>query len=87
MKITIEIPDEELKEIIKERMVREITAEAWGSRRFLKECREAVKEMIYEPKLKAQIIDKAVNVAAHEIRRKGMPILANKLLESEDDDS
>lgn len=81
MKITIDIPDEELKERIMEQMVREITAEAWQSRHFLKECRETVKEMIYEPKLKAEIIDKAVNAAAHEIRRKGMPILANKMME------
>lgn len=65
MKITIDIPDEEIRDAVKGNIIR---------------------EMIYEPKLKEEIIDKTVNATAHEIRRKGMPILANKLLESKDED-
>lgn len=86
MKITIEIPDEEIKEEIKSHMVRKITAEAWEARRFIKECQEVVKQMIYEPELKAKIIDNAVKKAAHEIRRKGMPILANELMEDKENE-
>lgn len=86
MKITIEIPDKEIKEEIKSYMVREFTAGALASRRLIKECQEVVKQMIYEPELKAKIIDNAVKKAAHEIRRKGMPILANELMENEENE-
>ena len=39
---------------------------------FEKEYKETVKEMLYEPELKQQIIDKAIKEAAFEIKKKGI---------------
>ena len=49
-------------------------------RKFEKLYRDMVKEMLYEPETKKMLIDQAVNVAAHEIRRKAIPGLFDALM-------
>ncbi len=80
MKINIDISDEDLNSMVEKAIQKEI--DEWihealerrsdFRRRLEKEFATSVKEMIYEPKLKEKIIDKAVKEAAFEIRRKGM---------------
>lgn len=84
MKITIEIPDEETKEALKERVVSLIVDDnRWGSdrRAFRREYSDIVKEMIYKPEIKNDIINRTIDVAAQEIRRKAMPKLFGKIME------
>ena len=85
MKITIEIPDEEIKKAIKDVLVRQIMSrETWSSgARFRKEYRESIKELIYSPEIKAEIIEKATKEAAYELRRNGMPVLMDKVMGKE----
>ena len=81
MKITIEIPDGEIRECLKDKIVREIMSEnslGYGSR-FRKEYKEVIKELIYQPDIKQDIIEMATKEAAYELRRKGMPVLMEKL--------
>jgi len=83
MKITIEIPDDELKEALKVELVHRIVEDnSWRSDRrvFRKEYGQIVKEMIYQPDIKADIIQRTVESAASEIRRKAMPMLMKSLL-------
>ena len=83
MKITIEIPDDELKEALKAELVHRIVEDnSWHSdrRAFRKEYGQIVKEMIYQPDIKADIIQRTVEGAAAEIRRKAMPVLMKQLL-------
>ena len=84
MKITIEIPDEEIKEALKEKVIDMIVNDnRWGSdrRAFRREYSDIVKEMIYKPEIKNDIINRTINVAAQEIRRKAMPKLFGKMME------
>ena len=82
MKITIEIPDEELRECVKDTVVKKILENnTWGSgREFRREYREIIKELIYQPDIKQGIIDSVTDKAAEEIRKKGMPVLMEKLI-------
>ena len=82
MKFEIEIPDEELKKAVKESVIKAIhdTTYRGDYRKFEKLYRDMVKEMLYEPETKKMLIDQAVNVAAHEIRRKAMPGLFDALM-------
>ena len=83
MQITIDIPDEEIKECLKAKIVSEIMSEnsfGYGAR-FRKEYKEMIKELIYQPEIKQNIIEMAVKEAAYELRRKGMPLLIEKLKE------
>ena len=83
MKITSEIPDDELKEALKAELVHRIVRDnsMGGDRRvFRREYRKIVKEMIYQPDIKADIIQQTVESAAAEIRRKAMPELMKQLL-------
>ncbi len=85
MKIDIEISDKEIEQMVanavqakvNEWFKEELDRHSTFRRFFEKQYKETVKEMIYDPELKQQIIDKAVKEAAYELRRKGM----NKLLE------
>lgn len=82
IKLKIEIPDEEIKEEIKRRIVEKIMGDnRWNTdkRIFRKEYGEIIKEMIYRKDIKEDIINRTVNVAADEIRRKAMPILSERL--------
>ena len=88
MKITIEIPDEEIRERLTDTIIREIMSEeswklsAYG-RKFRSMYEEIIKEMIYKPEIKQDIIEKATDKAAYELRRKGMPVLMDKLTKGE----
>ena len=87
MKITVEIPDEELKEALKKEIVAMIMSDnSWRSdtRVFRKEYKEIIKEMIYKPEIKNDIIERTVNIAADEIRRKAMPLLAKEVFKQND---
>ena len=81
MRITVEIPDEEIKECLKAQIVSEIMSEnSFGTgARFRKEYKEIIKELIYQPQIKQSIIEMATKEAAYELRRKGMPLLMEKL--------
>lgn len=84
MKITIEIPDEEIKEALKEKVIDMIVNDnRWGSdgRAFRREYSDIVKEMIYKPEIKNDIINRTIDIAAQEIRRKAMPKLFGKMME------
>lgn len=82
IKIKIDIPDEEIKEELKRRIVNRIIEDnSWGGdrRAFRKEYQETIKEMIYKKEIKEDIINRTVKVAADEIKRKAMPILSERL--------
>ena len=84
MKITIEIPDEEIKEALKEKVIDMIVNDnRWESdrRAFRREYSDIVKEMIYKPEIKNDIINRTIDIAAQEIRRKAMPKLFGKMME------
>ena len=84
MKLTIEIPDEELKQEIKKILAGRFAIESYDcyEKRELKRMyKEFIKEMIYEPTLKAEIINSTINQAANQIRVKAMPILTQKLMD------
>ena len=83
MKFTIEIPDEEIKECVKENVAEILLNDnSWrGDRRaFRHEFSDIIKEMIYKPEIKNDIIDRTVSMAAEEIRRKGMPKLMKEIM-------
>lgn len=85
MKITIEIPEEEIKEDVKRIIAAEIAKSAYASyqsRELRKMYRDIIKELIYEPKLKAEIINSTVNQAAREIRNRSVPVLTQKLIDT-----
>lgn len=85
MKITVEIPDEEIRQAVKDVIVRQImNGNGWDSgSRFRKEYKEIIKELIYSPEIKADIIERATKEAAYELRRKGMPVLMDKVMGKE----
>ncbi len=86
MHINIEIPDDEINQMVEKAIqerVNEWIKDSTGShssfrRLFDEQYKKAVKEMIYEPQLKQKIIDQAVKEAAIEIRKKGMSKLAGE---------
>lgn len=83
MKFTIEIPDEEIKECVKEKVAEILLNDnRWGSdrRAFRHEFSDIIKEMIYKPEIKNDIIDRTVAMAAEEIKRKGMPKLMKEIM-------
>ena len=68
----------------KERVVSLIVDDnRWGSdrRAFRREYSDIVKEMIYKPEIKNDIINRTIDVAAQEIGRKAMPKLFGKMME------
>ena len=87
MKINIEISDNEIERMIKsaiqdkvtEWFKEEINKYSSFHRYFEKEYKETIKEMLYEPELKQEIIDKAVKEAALEIKRKGIAKLLDEV--------
>lgn len=82
MKVIIEIPDGELRECVKDAVVKKILEDnTWGSgKEFRREYREIIKELIYQPDIKQGIIESVTTKAAEEIRKKGMPVLMEKLI-------
>ena len=85
MKFTIEIPEEELTQKIKEVIAGSFARQAYDcyERRELKRMyRVVIKEMVYEPTLKAEIIDATIEQAANQIRVKALPILTQNLMDN-----
>lgn len=82
MKYTIEIPEEELKEAVLKFVADEIARTySYEGRIFKKIYGEVIKEMIYKPEIKEEIINRVVDQAASEIRRKAIPQIIEKLQE------
>lgn len=79
MKIEINISDDELREEIKQLLVRRITNEFSYESRVLdkKLVSEIVKEVIYSQK--DILIDRCVNKAATELTKKALPKLIDKI--------
>lgn len=87
MKFIIEIPDEELTQEIKKIIAGKFAGEAYEcyeKRELRKMYREVIKELIYEPTLKAEIINSTIKQAANQIRVKAVPILTQKLIDNEE---
>ncbi len=78
MKITIDIDENELKELVT-RNIADQLSKSWSIERrdYQREFKEIAKEILYEKKTKERLIESAVNRAAQELCRKGLP----KLLE------
>ena len=86
MKFTIEIPEKELTQEIKKVIAGSFAGQAYDcfEKQELKRMyREVIKEMVYEPTLKAEIINSTINQAANQIRVKALPILAQTLIDDE----
>lgn len=86
MKFTIEIPEKELTQEIKKVIAGSFARQAYDcfEKQELKRMyREVIKEMVYEPTLKAEIINSTINQAANQIRVKALPILAQTLIDDE----
>ena len=84
MKIEIEIDENEIAELVKEKIVDELVSNVRHSfdRRLLeKTYREYVKEVVYDPAVKKACIERATSQAAHEIKAKGMKQLLGKIME------
>lgn len=80
MKFTIEITEDELKECLLEVIKKKLSSEHYyDSRVFKKTYGDVIKEVIYEPKTKEEIINKTIDQAAKEIKRKAMPLLTNRI--------
>jgi hypothetical protein len=78
MKITIDIDENELKELVT-RNIADQLSKSWSIERrdYRREFKEIAKEILYEKKTKERLIESAVDTAAKELCRKGLP----KLLE------
>jgi hypothetical protein len=76
MRITIEIDDNELKELVTEKIANKMT-EKWSQDRYVctKEFKEIAREILYEKNTKQKLIDASVKMAAAELCRKGLPKL------------
>ena len=84
MKKIIAISDEEIKERVLQVVANEISKEySFEGRMFKKMYSDTIKELIYEPKLKEEIINRTVDQATAEIRKKAMPVLSERLFGGE----
>ena len=80
MKFTIEITENELKECLLEVIKKKLSSEYYfDSRVFKKTYGDVIKEVIYEPKTKEEIIKKTIDQAAKEIKKKAMHLLTNRI--------
>jgi hypothetical protein len=76
MKITIDIDENELKELVTEKIASKM-AEKWSQDGYVctKEFKEIAREILYEKNMKQKLIDASVKMAAAELCRKGLPKL------------
>ena len=84
MKITLEIDDNELADLVKQALVEKLAGEARKGFDYTALRRiyaDAVKEVVYDPKVKAEVIETATTKAAKEIRAKGMKQIFSKVME------
>lgn len=81
MKFVVEIPDDEIKNRVLQAVADEITKTySFEGRIFKKAYGEVIKEMIYKPEIKQDIINRTVKQAAAEIRKKALPIVTEQIL-------
>jgi len=84
MKFVVEIPDDEIKDSVLRAVANEITKTySFEGRIFKKAYGEVIKEMIYKPDIKEDIINRTVKQAAAEIRRKALPKITEQLFGGE----
>lgn len=82
MEFKIEIPEEKIQEAVLNAVADEITRTySYEGRIFKKIYGEIIKEMIYKPEIKEEIISRVVAQSASEIRRKSIPLIIKKLQE------
>ena len=86
MKIVVEIPDEEItaavKEIVTERIAKEITSGWYAGREYRRDIKEVVREVIKEDK--ENLADRAVAAAAKSIENSAVKKMLNQIAEGED---
>lgn len=81
MKFVVEIPDDEIKNSVLQAVADEITKNnSFEGRIFKKTYGEVIKEMIYKPEIKQDIINRTVKQAVAEIRKKALPIVTEEIL-------
>jgi hypothetical protein len=83
MKIEVEIDDNEILEMAKEKASDELAKRLFSFYREGREARQCfydvAKKILYEPATKKELMDRAVSQAAAEIRRKAMPFLEDEI--------
>ena len=81
MKLEIEVNEDAIKDIIVRELAHDICKNGWAydARCIKRIFAETAKELLYEPKVKKKLISDAVNKAAAEIARKGLPKLVEKM--------
>ena len=82
MKIEVEIGDNEILEMAKEKAANELAKRLfsfYSDGRMARQCfYDVAKKILYEPATKKELMDRAVSQAAAEIRRKAMPFLEDE---------
>ena len=83
MKIEVEIDDNEILEMAKEKAANELAKRLfsfYSDGRMARQCfYDVAKKILYEPATKKELMDRAVSQAAAEIRRKAMPFLEDEI--------
>lgn len=83
MKIEVEIGDNEILEMAKEKAANELAKRLfsfYSDGRMARQCfYDVAKKILYEPATKKELMDRAVSQAAAEIRRKAMPFLEDEI--------
>lgn len=83
MKIEVEIDDNEIIEMAKEKASDELAKKIFSfyyEGRVARQCfYDVAKKVLYEPATKKKLMDRAVSQAAAEIRRKAMPFLQDEI--------
>ena len=83
MKIEIDINEDEIMQLAKDLVVKELAKRifeyCYEGRVARKVFSDAAKAVLYEPATKKKLMDRAVSQAAAEIRRKAMPFLEDEI--------
>ena len=84
MKIVVEIPDEEIttavKEIVAERIAKEITSKWYAGLEYRRDIKEVIREVIKEDK--ENLADRAVAAAAKSIENSAVKKMLNQIAEA-----
>ena len=83
MRIEVEIDENEILEMAKEKVANEFAKRIFTFYREGREVRkcfyDVAKKILYEPATKKKLMENAVSQAAAEIRRKAMPFLEDEI--------
>ena len=83
MKIEVEIDDNEILEMAKEKAANELAKRLfsfYSDGRMARQCfYDVAKKILYEPATKKKLMENVVKQAAAEIRRKAMPFLQDEI--------